>query len=436
MTAPRRSRSALFRIDRQRGLRRGSVYILVLGVATMIAVVGLGTIALARSGSRVTVAERDWAEAGTLALSGIELALAEMNTSTSWRSSGSSIYSIGPVALGNGRISVTIADETDSDLGNNTTDPVRITSTATVRAATRAYSVLAAPSGSTGMDVLRCAVHSNANVTVSDSVTVSSGPLSTNATFSNSSTPTTDVEAKAVSSSGTINGYVLVDAPQKAMPSDSAWQSLSAVATTISFSSLSGGTMDEVLLTPGSNPFGVPNARGVYTITVPLASTLTIRRSRLQATLLIRLSSLSQVIVRDEVCWDPGAPTQPALIIQTSLSNTIALGGSTAVLSESDRGVNLNPAGSPYGSLTNSTKTDTYPAQITGVIHVLGASGSVQLRDSIAVNGCVIAECPVTISSQARLTANPTLLNSPPAGFGSSVIMKPMTGTHRWEVAQ
>jgi len=73
---------------------------------------------------------------------------------------------------------VSIVDEVDGNLSDDPTEPVRIYGAANVGKTSRAYSVLAAPSSTVGMDVLRCALYAAGNVTVSGNAVVSAGPLS------------------------------------------------------------------------------------------------------------------------------------------------------------------------------------------------------------------------------------------------------------------
>jgi len=72
-------------IVRQRFSRRGGAYIIVLGAATMLTVVGLSAIAISRASiARVSTA-RDWSAAGVMAESAIEGALSVINTDSAWR---------------------------------------------------------------------------------------------------------------------------------------------------------------------------------------------------------------------------------------------------------------------------------------------------------------------------------------------------------------
>lgn len=420
--------------------RRGSIYVLVLLVSMIVLVSGLGAIMLSRANVRTSIATRDWSEAGVAARSGIEYALAVMNSSSTWRSDATSGAPIGPMRVGNAAVSVELVDEADANLADDPSQSVRIYAAAKVNSAARTFSVLASPSSTTGLDVLRCPVHTAGTLTVSGNAVVSGGPLSCAQTLSNSAQLTSDIETASLSSSGFINGYVRTGMPAKTMPGATAWTTLSAVATPIPFASLTGGTIDRAVITTAVNTTGNPaNPYGVYTITVPTLSTLTIKRSRLQATLLITLSASSNLVVQDENLWDPGSTTYPTLLVKGGLLTSATIGGSTtgANLSEATTGTNYNPTNAPYSSVTDSDTLDTYPSEIHGIVHIMDASVTVTLASNLKLIGSVIVQGNATINTAATLTANPTLLTAPPTGYSdaSTIKMAPVPGSYKWEVA-
>lgn len=411
--------------------RRGAVYVLVLGVATMVAVVGIGVIALARSSGQASKATRDWVEAGTLAASGVELALGYINSTSTWRTDAVNRAWIGPLTLGDGRVAFTLVDEGDSDLANNNYDPVRVYVTATVGQSTRVYSVQVAPSGPTGLSILRSAVHSDGGVTVSGAITAANGPISSNVQVKNSGVLTADVECQTMSNSGTINGFVSSGLAARTMPPSTVVAQYSAMGSTISYSSLSGGDLEKCVLSAASNPYGSVNASGVYVINVPLASRLRIRSCRIESTLVVKLGLLSSLVVEGPVMWNPPAGNKPSLIVQGAATSSVTIGGSAVALDEAMAGTSLNPAGTPYLGASDSDTSDKYPSELRGIFHI--TSCPLTLTDNVATVGCVIADGAVTISAGARPTANVALVSAPPAGYSTGAAMKPVLGTYRWE---
>lgn len=421
------------RLRRSAHTRRGAVYVLVLGVATMVAVVGIGVIALARSSGQASKATRDWVEAGTLAASGVELALGYINTTSTWRTDAVNRAWIGPLMLGDGRVAFTLVDEGDSDLANNNYDPVRVYVTATVGESTRVYSVQAAPSGPTGLSLLRSAVHADGGITVSGAITAASGPISSNVQVKNSGVLTADVECQTMSNSGTINGFVSSGLAARTMPPSTVVAQYSAMGSTISYSSLSGGDIQKCVLSAASNPYGSVNPAGVYVINVPLASRLRIRSCRIESTLVVKLGLLSSLVIEGPVVWNPPAGNKPSLIVQGAATSSVAIGGSAIALDEAVTGVSLNPVGTPYLGASDSDTSDKYPAELRGIFHITGSTCPVTITDSVATIGCVISEGAVTISAGARPTANIALVSTPPAGYSTGAVMKPVQGTYRWE---
>jgi hypothetical protein len=402
----------------------------------MIAVVGIGAVALSRSSVRATTASRDWSAAGVAAQSGIEYAIAVMNSSSTWRTDLTSGAVYGPLAIGAAKVGITLVDEADGDLSNDASQSVRVYAVATVGGATRTYSVLTAPTSPVGYDVLRCAVASAGSITVSDAAVVTFGPLSANTNLSNSAQITSDVETGTLDSTGFILGYVQTGLVAKNFPGVTGWNALAASATTISYAA-TGNTIDKEVLTPGLNTISsTTNAGGVYAISVPASSTLRIRHSRLQATLLITLGVGSQLIVQDENLWDPGAPSQPALLVQGGASSSVTLGSSTNALSESAQDRNFNRAGAPYNGVTDGDTTDTYPNELHGLYHIISAI-PVTISNNLSVIGCVVAGGNVTISTAANLAATPALLSNPPTGYSdpSSSDIRIVPGAYQWVVA-
>jgi len=127
-------------LARQR--RRGTVYVLVLGVTALLIVFGVCGAMLARS-----VAERnrlvdDQAGAALLAQSYLELIHTRIDGSSTWRSVHTNdTWSTPLEALAGGRVSYKLADPLDNALNDDATDPVRLYTRATVGGAVRVYSI-------------------------------------------------------------------------------------------------------------------------------------------------------------------------------------------------------------------------------------------------------------------------------------------------------
>lgn len=420
--------------------RRGSVYVLVLGASLMVAAAGVAAVAVSRAGTRGAVLDRDWAEAGAAAGAGLELLVGQINATPAWRASLASGGTVGPVTIGRARVVMSVVDETDGNLADDPSQPVRLYASARVGGASRTQSVRASPASAVGLDCLRAAVHAAGGVTVAANATVVGGPLSSNQSVSNSAVLTGSVEAPSVSSTGFIDGTVRVTGA-KTMPTDAGWAALGAAATALAWSSLpAGGAIDRAVLGPGVNTTGgARSARGVYAVTVPAGSTLTVRRSRMNCCLLVTLAAGARLVVADEVFWDAPEARLPSLLVQgAALSGVTLTPSSDQSLKESDAGRTLNPPGCPYNGVADADLTDTYPNAITGLVHLLSPTTTLTLGSNVRLGGCLITAGAVSVANSGNvLAAQPSLLTTPPIGYNdpSNTAVQMDAGTFRWEVS-
>ena len=81
--------------------RRGTAYLLILGVSVVLSVIGAAAVTLARVKARGVTQDSDWSEAQALAFSAAEHALARIGATPDWRTQ----FASAPVevAFGGGR---------------------------------------------------------------------------------------------------------------------------------------------------------------------------------------------------------------------------------------------------------------------------------------------------------------------------------------------
>src|SRR4051812_16915911 len=111
--------------------RRGSVYAFVLGVATLVTAIGVGALAAARMTARGATAADDWTEAGVLAFSSCEHALARLNVDAAaspygWRANYTNGQATTAVALGRGTCQWVLVDPADGNLTNDYSQPLTL----------------------------------------------------------------------------------------------------------------------------------------------------------------------------------------------------------------------------------------------------------------------------------------------------------------------
>jgi len=417
---------------------RGSAYVLVLGVATLVAVIGTAALLAGRINLRMTVGANDAIEADSLATSAIEQALTLLNTDPGWRTNYKSGAENGPFALGRGTASFTLVDEYDGNLGNDKLQPVRLYGTGSVGRARRVYSVLLQPTGA-GLEVLKKAAHAAGPFTIRIStvtIAAAGGPLSTDGVFGAQGTIKADVEAKSVNgSNGSIQGTITTPPGVRQMPSASLFDLYLPRATEIPWLKVTAGIRG--LLAPGVNPYGAASAQGIYHVRVPAGAQLKIDNARLLATLLVTCDSGTQVLVGPSVLWEPPRSDLPTLVARGPAVR-LTLDSSGSGVSELAAGVNLNPAAAPYGGASDADQTDVYPAQIKGIVHAIGTGSTIELGPSLRLNGVVLTDGSIVVGDSllnllvnASLTADPTLFAQPPDGYTIGDQVAPVDGT--WE---
>ena len=146
--------SADTRPDRRRRARcrRGAIYAVVLGMAMLVALIGLSAVAVGRVTLRRTASAGDGLDADLLARSAVEHAAAAMNTNSSWRTSYGNDLETPPVSLGRGAFTWKLVDEADGSLSTGGAQPVRVYGFGRVGEARRCFSVEFAPGGTNLLD--------------------------------------------------------------------------------------------------------------------------------------------------------------------------------------------------------------------------------------------------------------------------------------------
>lgn len=415
--------------------RRGGAYILLLGVATLVTVAGLGSIAVSRVRLKSSVISRDWAAAGALASGAAETAITTINARPKWRTD---LICCDPVNMGvinGGKVSYFVEDQIDGDLANDPTQPVRIVATATRGEATRLFSLQAAYQPPQSLDVLKYALYAP-SISIEPDLTIAGAPIYTPGNLRNQRILTADVLCGTLANSGTITGRVTTGVKALSPTSDGSLSALPAQAVEIKYSALPSGRIDRVVLGPNLNPFGAGHARGLYLVRVPLGATLEIQRSRISGSLIVELGLLSKLEIYDKVCWSPATPDLPSMIVFASATATVTFRHSGGVLSESSENTNYNPPGAPYLGSTNLTQLDTYPSEVAGVMHFFGSLTTIEINADGALNGTLISEAPVAIRKLGRFTYDSAVRQSPPTAYQTGpASMAAVPGSWTWETA-
>lgn len=432
---------------RRRSLRRGAVYVFVLASAMVVAMVSMAVLAVAQINGRVVAQANDSAEAEVLAEAATEFALSAIASDANWRTDYPTSMPVGPLALGRGTISFSIADDAGGNLVSNPADPVRISGTGIVRGAKKVYSLRCASGGAlsclqvsaafggkislTSMTLTggsAVSLTSNALITPISATSVSFGmattlqaPTTITTLLCSGTTPTTTSGTRSLPDPVHVFDYYKANGTQITIGSIPASGTLH--------------TMQLALLSPGSNPYGGgTNAQGIYWIDCKSTEALQISNCRIVGTLVIFNPAATSGTINSNY-FAPAVSNYPALLVQGNWSlGTVAtnLADSAATGNATTPTINYNPANTPYNGVSDTTYTTTYPSRIDGIVY---ASGNLTGKNAPAVNGVLLAGGTFTQSSGSlTLTYNSAYYTNPPPGFTSSTIV-PVPGSWKWEKA-
>lgn len=435
---PMRQKPTTSRPARRDSRSRGGAYVAVLAIATVVMVLGLGALLAVRAQRRALTAMDDAADAQAYAVSATELARLELAQNASWRTAYTNDTYLAYTSLGRGSFSWKLVDS-DGSLSDDASDAVRVVGIGKAGLATRTYSVVC-QAVSTPLPVLGAAAYSALSIAATGTATATGGPFATAGTLTLSRNVTLNANLEVggfVNQGGTLNG-TQTTATAKAMPSAAVFDTYAAQAKTLLFSSLTGNQIYKQVLSKTLNPFGdkVVNAQGVYAVTVPAGSTLTIRSSRLEATLVVTLGAGSTLRTSGPNLWEPPRSDYPALLVKATGAATVDLTGQPGTLDEIGQSTNYNPATSPYKGASDSALDDSYPSELRGVLHIIGAGVQTKISTAVTVRGTVLSEGALTLLGSSTVIADPTLAANPPVGYTQSGTLQTTPGSWRWEAAR
>lgn len=386
----------------------------------LITVVGVGALMTMRIEMKSAEGCLDIAEARGFALSAIDLGMWTIYNDANWRSKTNGAWKTNQT-IGEGVYSLSVIDPTDGVLSDSKAEPVTLTGTGMLRSA-RYMIEATATAQPVPLPALNTCLHATGNVTVSllNSLTVSGAALSMNGSINGPGTITGAVQAGSLGLVPIVIGTSTIPSAAKNAPDADVYEKYVALATTLSFTS---GSIDRSVLAPGLNPWGATNSAGVYFING--SGDVTIKRSRINGTLVIRVPSGNKVLLDDAVFLHSYRSDYPSLIVNGNLE--IGLNTSSYGLLESSQSTNYNPPGATYLGVTDTDKTDNYPNEARGLIHV---KGNLTLSRTSLVRGVILVEGSVTVGGSVQLVHDPSLYTNPPMGY-CNYVMQIATGSWR-----
>ncbi len=408
-----------------------SIYLSVLISSLIVAALAMSALVTSHCITRQRIKNSEERLVQLAASSGLDLAVAAINSSTNWRKDHTSGLDVQPVGLPGMQAEVTyrIVDP-DGDLLNDLQQPCRLLVTA--RSANCSYRLesLLIPAG----QPLTCCAYDLAS---HEKISTSLGSywhihssFGTNASIEVWGDGLTGNAFRRRSGwEVNMHGERGAIAEDIKFPSRDVMDYYQQLATSIEYASLSSGlgtrVMKNGMLSASHNSFGVAtNPRGIYSIDCK-GQALEVSFCRLAATLLVR--NASRLTVKGSVHWESPQANYPAILVEGNLD----LKMSKDVLREVELPANLNPPNFPFRGQGDLDELDAYPSMVNGLVFATGSISTGGLGHDSRIFGPVFALGSMSGSGDLRVASNPWVVAAPPPGFRGFEKVAILTGTTR-----
>ena len=403
------------------------MYVAILGTATLVAVIGLSALTLARIQHRTGQGTSDQAEARLYARSAIEMGLFWMNGDPDWRTGFPNGAWATKQPIGNGSFTLEGIDRVDADLANSDSDSLDLVGTGFKGDAQYKLQVTLEAQGG-ALTCLETSLHAGTDLIFDDATVNGTQVISANNNVAaTSSNIYPNVEAVNAIGGSTFWRSRTQGVASRAMPEPAtAFESYKTNGNWIPISSIPTDSgiriISETAISPTNNPYGdtTTNDEGIYVIDC-LNQDLQLRNCRIVGTLVL-LNAGTGSSMYGSMNWQPAIANYPALLVSGSFS----FDTEATALSESSIGVDFNE---------DSDMVDTYPSLITGLVYV---SGDVAVTNTVNLQGTLVVGVTLTATgpngpptADLNLTYSDVFLNNPPPGFGEVAQMVISPGTWR-----
>ena len=412
--------------------RRGSTYVLVLGLSAIIMTLALGAMALARLQARQGRGTADVAHARLCAHAALEFGRHLIKNDTAWREHYTNGMWGTDVPAGRGTASPQVIDPGDGDLADDDLEPVVLTGTGKRGLAVQKMRVTLLADAK-GLGCLQTALHVGHDLKLKTCTVQCDQTLSANHDIiASGAFVYAAAEAVHALSGGTYHGTTTVGVDERSMPDASeVFAAYASRGVAIPYWAIPWDNgvrlMDEVIFSPGHNPFWpyTTSPNGVYVIDCQ-GQDICIRDCRIVGTLVL-LNAGDGTCIDQAVHWKPAVENYPALLVDGKL----AFREDGSALDEDMENENFNPAHTPYEGQSDSDQLDQYPSRIEGLIYIRDnasvESGIVTVCGTIVVGHDLTVE-PYTL---LHLEYEPEFLNNPPPGFIERIDMKVAEGSYQ-----
>ena len=387
--------------------KRGSAYLLVLASSILVTIFGLASLQAIRVQRRTTEINKDSTQARHLARAAIEVGFYHIDNDSQWRTNWPNGVWDANQPLNGGTYTLEGVDPADNDISDSIYDQIVLTGNGSFGKAQHMTQVTLVPEIKP-LESLQTCLHGGDDIYIqaNKKITVVGASVSCNDRLDNDGAIDGDAEVDRISSLGTITGNLTIPITDKANPDPNVISEYIAKATTIPFT---GNIMNQVL-SAGHNPWGSPNANGVYYIHTG-NNHLTIKDTRIHGTLIVDTGSRT-LTLEDSVFMHPNRSDYPTLLVDGDL--VIRCKALELSLSEVTTGVNFNPSGAGYEGQTDSDTLDIYPNEIRGLVHV---TNRIWLQESSRVLGTILCNRHIYVEGVIVIIYDSTLYAIPPEGY-------------------
>lgn len=397
--------------------RRGSAYVLVLGAAMIVAMIGVGGAIASRAARKAAQLDSEASALTHAAMGALRAAAGNAQNSVAWRSAAKAAAPLSLTVDGIA-ISTTATDPDDADLSNDLTGRVTFLATARKGQARRMVSMTFSPDD-TLTDVLGSALHVNGDLKMaSGAILMSTGRVSSNGAVSGG-TIRADVAAVGAIS-GTISGTQTTLTSAFTMPSGLEAR-YEAIGTTIPLAAFAGRKIQNNVLGPAKNPFGSTNSLGVYVIDCA-GNDFEVRDARLNCTLVLK--NCSKLTLSNTLLWTAPRADWPLVICSGPIHSDMVASN----LSEVTTVTNFNPTNMAYQGSTDFDKSDSYPSMLQGIVY---SASDFSINSGVCtLEGAAIVGAEVKLAGSASLRIRPKCDSAPP-GFAKREYTADLTSLAR-----
>ena len=425
------------RRDRVRRPRGAALYVLVLSVSLVVSLVGMAGLAVVRIERQRAAAAGELLRARANARSAVELALAVIHSDPDWRTRFTNAVETPPQTLvpgGKGAVSWILQDS-DGSLAVPDTD-LRLKGVGRVGSVVQVSSIKI-DGTPVLLDVFQRTTYSAQNITVGGVIYTAGGPISTPGNILVNNTLNGDAEAGSISGGGVVTGTKTVPFAPLTLPPATVFDTYAAMATPINYYDVPNAKITKVVISPGCNPYGTPNPKGVYYVEIPAGVALSVVQCRIVGTFVVLLNQNSSFKLTNANFWQRTVDNYPMVIVKGTTGSIVDFNGFTGgYLIEKTLKTNFNPPSTPYEGQSDEDQSDSYPAEFNGLIHVIGSDVQTGAGSNFVLRGSMVCEGPVTLGSNYKVSLDPQLYLNPPVGYTqSSKDPLPVKGSWLWDVA-